>query len=123
MGPGKQFESIDEYIKAFPSDVRSILEQIRQTIRKAAPGAAEVISYQMPAFKLNGERIAYFAAFKKHIGFYPPPPGIFMDEASPYAGPKNSLRFPLDAPVPLGLVRRIVSYRAKEISKSAKGTK
>ena len=123
MEPRKQFETVDDYIKAFPSGVQSVLEGLRHTIRKAAPRAEETIGYQMPAFKLNGERIAYFAAFSKHIGFYPPPPRVFRDEASRYAGPKNSLKFPLDEPMPLDLVRRIVSYRVKEISKSGKMTR
>ena len=113
MAPGKQFETIDEYVRAFPNDIQSILEDIRLTIREAAPEAEEVISYGMPAFTLNGKRIAYFAAFKKHIGFFPPPPRVFAKEASPYAGPKGNLRFPLDAPMPLDLVKRIVAYRVK----------
>lgn len=69
----KQFETIDEYIKTFPEDVQAILEKIRETIRKAAPEAVETISYQMPAFKLNGRTLVYFAAWKNHIGFYPMP--------------------------------------------------
>ena len=72
----KQFETIDDYIKTFPTDVQSILEKMRQTIRKTAPDAVEAISYQMPTFKLNGKNLVHFAAFKNHIGFYPIPSGI-----------------------------------------------
>ena len=73
----KQFGTIDEYIKTFPEDVQRILEKIRQTIKKAAPAAEEAISYQIPTFKLNGTYLVYFAAFKNHIGLYPPPAKVF----------------------------------------------
>ncbi len=72
---GRQYETIDEYIKSFPEDIQIILEKVRETIRKAAPDAREAISYQMPAFKLNGN-LVWFAAFKNHIGFYPIPSGV-----------------------------------------------
>ena len=112
----KQFKTIDEYIKTFPEDVQSILERMRQTIRKAAPEAVEAISYQMPTFKLNGKNLVFFAAFKNHIGFYPIPSGIkaFKKELSQYKGGKGSVQFPIDKPVPYDLVKKIVIFRVKE---------
>jgi uncharacterized protein YdhG (YjbR/CyaY superfamily) len=115
-------QSIDEYIASVPADVRPVLEAIRATVRKAAPRAEERISYRMPAFFLNGA-LVYFAAFKKHIGFYPP----VRDESlkallARYAGPKGNLQFPLAEPMPHALIARIVKARIKENSarKSAK---
>ena len=107
---------MDEYIKTFPQDVQITLEKIRQTIRKVAPDAVEAISYQMPAFKLNGRYLVYFAAWKNHIGFYPMPSGTkaFKKELSPYKAAKGSVQFPINQPVPLDLVRKIVMFRAKE---------
>lgn len=107
--------NIDEYIASFPPDVQTILQRIRLTIRQAAPDAQECISYNMPAFKLQGT-LVYFAAFKKHIGFYPPVRGDakLAKAISPYAGEKGSLRFPLDRPVPYPLIARIVKLRAKQ---------
>ena len=114
----KQFQTIDEYIKAFPKDVQNILEKMRETIRKAAPEAVEAISYQMPTFKLNGKNLVFFAAFKNHMGFYPIPSGIeaFKEELSPYKQGKGSIQFPLDKPIPYELVEKIVKYRVKENS-------
>jgi len=111
----KQFKTIDEYIKAFPDDVQRILEKMRKTIRDAAPGALEEISYQMPAFKLNGA-LVYFAAFKNHIGFYPTSSGIkqFKKELSRYQGGKGSVQFPIEKPIPYDLVKKIVIFRMKE---------
>ena len=108
-------KTIDEYIAAFPPDIQAILEQIRLTIHQAAPEAQEAISYQMPTFKLKGN-LVHFAAFQKHIGFYPAPTGIeqFNDELSRYAGGKGSVRFPLDQPIPYDLIRRIVLFRVQE---------
>jgi uncharacterized protein YdhG (YjbR/CyaY superfamily) len=108
-------ESIDEYIAAFSPDVQAILQQVRQAVHRAAPEAQEIISYQMPAFKLNGV-LVYFAAFKKHIGFYPPCKGDARLEkaASPYAGEKGNLRFPLDQPIPFELIERITKFRVKQ---------
>ena len=112
----KQFRTIDEYIKIFLQDVQSILERMRQTIRKAAPEAVEAISYQMPTFKLNGKSLVYFAAYKHHIGFYPVPSGIkaFKKELSQYETGKGSVQFPIDKPVPHDLVKKIVIFRVKE---------
>ncbi len=108
-------KNIDEYIASCPPDVRVILERIRLTIRKAAPAAQETISYKMPTFTLGGT-LVHFAAFKKHIGFYPPVRGDTKLEkaAAPYAGEKGNLRFPLDQPIPYGLVERLVKLRAKQ---------
>ena len=106
--------TIDEYIAGFPPDVQKILEKIRATIRQAAPGAEETISYQMPTFTLNG-KLVYFAGFKKHIGFYPIPTGVdkFKKELSVYKQGRGSVQFPLDQPIPYGLIGRIVKFRAK----------
>ncbi|HWX21724.1 MAG TPA: DUF1801 domain-containing protein [Candidatus Binatia bacterium] len=109
-----QFETIEKYIRASPKDVRGILRKIRQTIRRAAPQAVEVISYRMPAFKLNGKILVYFASFKNHIGLYPPAPKALKKRASQYAGPKGNLKFPIDKPIPLDLVKTIVKLRIKE---------
>jgi uncharacterized protein YdhG (YjbR/CyaY superfamily) len=108
-------KSMDAYIAAFPPDVRAILEHIRLTIRNAAPDAEETISYQIPAFTLNGA-LVYFAAFKQHIGFYPPVSGDakLVKAVAPYAGEKGNLRFPLDEPIPYRLIERIVKHRVKQ---------
>ena len=108
-------KNIDEYIDGFQKDVQEMLEKIRMTIRKAAPDAEETIKYQMPTFILNGN-LVHFAAFKKHIGFYPAPSGIekFKDELSVYEGAKGSVRFPSDKPVPLDLISKIVKFRVEE---------
>ena len=111
----QQHESINEYIKTFPPDIQNILKKIKQTIREAAPEAEEVISYQMPAFKLNGI-LVYFAVHKNHIGFYPTASGIaaFKDELSSYQWSKGAVQFPLDEPVPFDLIKRIVEFKVKE---------
>ena len=108
-------QSIDEYIAASPTEVRPILEKIRVTIQAAAPGAQELISYRMPAFRLHGV-LVYFAAFKAHIGLYPPVSGdaSLRKALSPYAGPKGNLKFPLDQPIPYALIKRIVGLRVKQ---------
>jgi uncharacterized protein YdhG (YjbR/CyaY superfamily) len=113
--------NIDEYISGFPNDVRKILEKMRMTIRKAAPGAAEKISYRIPTFTLNGRPLIYFAAHKNHIGLYPAPRGIegFKKELSDYEGGKGTVRLPLDKPIPFGLISRIVKFRVKETQPSA----
>jgi uncharacterized protein YdhG (YjbR/CyaY superfamily) len=108
-------KTIDEYIAGASPRVRPVLKKIRRTIRDAAPGAREMISYRMPALTLNGV-LVYFAAFKEHIGIFPPVRGdARLEKAlSPYAGPKGNLRFPLDRPIPYGLIRRIVQLRVKQ---------
>ncbi|MBC7982258.1 MAG: DUF1801 domain-containing protein, partial [Candidatus Obscuribacterales bacterium] len=107
--------TIDEYIAAASPDVQAILQKIRKVVRSAAPDAQEAISYQIPAFKLNGV-LVYFAAFKKHIGFYPPVSGDARLEkaVSPYAGEKGNLRFPLDQPMRFDLIERITKLRVKQ---------
>ena len=109
-------KSIDEYIGPFPKEVQAILEKIRQTIRKAAPGAEEVISYQIPAFKWRGKGLVAFAGWKQHVAMYPVPRGdaAFKREVSFYQTGKGTVQFPLDRPLPLGLIRKIVKYRLKE---------
>ena len=113
-------KDIDAYIADAAVDVQPLLQKIRRTIKKASPKVEEVISYGIPAFELNGKRLVYFAAFKKHIGFYPPPPKAFKKEVARYAGPKGNLQFPLDEPMPLDLIKRIVLYKVKEISENKK---
>jgi uncharacterized protein YdhG (YjbR/CyaY superfamily) len=108
-------ENIDDYIAGFPKDIQEILEQLRATIRKAAPNAEETIKYQIPTFTLKGNLI-HFAAYKNHIGFYPAPSGIeaFKKELSVYKGAKGSIKFPIDKPIPLSLISKIVKYRVKK---------
>jgi uncharacterized protein YdhG (YjbR/CyaY superfamily) len=118
-------KDLDDYIAGFPDDVQKILEKIRKTIKKA-PRAQEKISYKMPAFALDGDLI-YFAAFKKHIGIFPPVRGDakLNKELSRYRGEKGNLKFPLDEPIPYDLIGRLVKFRVKEhLEKlSAKGNK
>jgi uncharacterized protein YdhG (YjbR/CyaY superfamily) len=108
-------KNIDEYIAGFPADVQRILQQVRNIIRTAATDAGEAIKYRMPTFVLKGN-LVHFAAFEKHIGFYPTPSGIenFKDELSAYHNAKGSVQFPLDKPVPFSLIRKIVEFRVKE---------
>ena len=107
--------SVDEYISSFPSDIQRVLQEIRRTIRSAAPEAEEVISYQMPAFKLNGV-LVYYAAFNDHVSLFPTGSGIkaFKDELASYKTSKGTVQFPLDKPLPLDLIKRIVEFRVKE---------
>ncbi|MFN0034515.1 MAG: iron chaperone, partial [Saprospiraceae bacterium] len=107
--------SIDEYIVGFPEEVQKVLEQIRATIRAAAPEATEVISYAIPTFSQQGH-LVHFAAFKNHIGFYATPSGheAFEKELSVYKQGKGSVQFPIDEPMPLDLIARIVAFRVKE---------
>jgi uncharacterized protein YdhG (YjbR/CyaY superfamily) len=116
--------TVDEYIAGFPREVQQILEKIRATVRRAAPGAEETISYRIPSYTLKG-KLVYFAGFKKHIGFYPRVTGIskFKRELSKYEGAKGSVKFPLEMPVPLSLIRKIVKFRVKENLERAKGKK
>lgn len=118
-------KNIDQYIAAFPDEVQDRLQEMRSTIRKAAPKAEETISYAIPTFKLNGN-LVHFAAFKNHIGFYPGPSGIeaFKKEFSTYDGAKGSVQFPLNKPLPLALVTKVVKFRARENGlKGLKGKK
>jgi uncharacterized protein YdhG (YjbR/CyaY superfamily) len=114
------FTSIDEYIATFPAEIQKILQEIRAVVKAAAPEAEEKISYQMPTFFLKGN-LVHFAAFKNHIGFYPAPTGIeaFAQDLSKYKGAKGSVQFPLNQPMPLDLIARIVKYRVAENLKKA----
>lgn len=115
-------KDIDEYIAAFPKEVQKRLQQMRKAIQKAAPQAKEIINYAMPTFTLNGN-LVHFAGYANHIGFYPTPSGIeaFKKELSVYKGAKGSVQFPLDAPLPLDLVTKIVQFRvAESIEKAVK---
>lgn len=117
-----QAKTIDRYIKSFPKDIQLSLKQIREIIQKTAPDAVESISYGMPAFKINGKPLVYFAAYEKHIGFYPTPSGTakFKKELSPYKTGKGSARFPIDEPLPLELIQKIVAFRVQENAKLKK---
>jgi uncharacterized protein YdhG (YjbR/CyaY superfamily) len=110
-----KFKTVQEYLSVQPAPVKAMLRQMRSTIKEAAPEAEEVISYNMPAFKLQG-MLVWYAAFKKHIGFYPRPSGLeaFKKEIAVYKSSKGAVQFPLDQPLPLALVTKIVKYRAKE---------
>ncbi len=107
--------TIDEYIAAAPKDVQAILKKIRATIHKAAPDAGETIKYRLATFTLNGN-LVHFGAFQHHIGFYPTPSGTatFKKELAPYTFAKGSIQFPLDKPIPYGLIAKIVKFRVAE---------
>jgi uncharacterized protein YdhG (YjbR/CyaY superfamily) len=115
-------KDIDNYIAGFPNDVQNILQKVRTTIRKAAPGAEETISYQIPTFKLNGTYLIYFAGFKNHISLYPAPRGAeeFKKELAAYEGGKGTVRFPLDKRIPFDLIKRIVKYKVQESQEKAR---
>jgi uncharacterized protein YdhG (YjbR/CyaY superfamily) len=110
------YKTINAYISSFPKETQAILEQVRKTIKKAAPKAEETISYAIPTFKLNDKPLVYFAAFKKHIGFYATPTGheVFKEALSTYKQGKGSVQFPLDKPMPLKLIATIVKFRIAE---------
>ena len=112
---GPAISTIDAYIATCPEEVREQLEELRATIRAAAPDAVEIISYQMPAFAQNGN-LVYFAASRNHIGLYPTSSGVaaFQDELAPYSSSRGTIRFPLGQPLPLDLIRRIVEFRVAE---------
>lgn len=118
----KQAKNIDEYIADFPEEVKALLQIIREAIHKAAPDATENIKYGIPTFILNGN-LVHFGGYKSHIGFYPAPMGIeaFAKETAPYQAGKGTLQFPLDKPMPLDLIARIVKYRVeKNLAKAKK---
>jgi len=108
-------DNIDDYIRSFPEETQILLNELRTTIRKAAPNAEEVISYAMPAFKLH-RILVYFAVHKNHIGFYPTASGIenFKKELSVYKTSKGAIQFPIDKKLPLGLITKIVKFRVAE---------
>ena len=116
-----KYQSIDEYIRSFPEPVQKKLEEMRKVIRENAPGAIEKISYQMPAFYLDGN-LVYFAAHSKHIGFYPTSSGIeaFKNDLSSYKFSKGAVQFPLEGPLPVDLIKRIVKFRVEETMKKRK---
>jgi uncharacterized protein YdhG (YjbR/CyaY superfamily) len=111
---GKKYSTIDEYLAFFPSDVRDILQKVRETIRSVAPQATEAISYGIPTFKLNGN-LVHFAGYAHHIGFYPTGEGVeaFKDELEEYTISKGTVQFPLEKPIPYDLIRKITSYRVQ----------
>jgi len=117
--------TIDEYIAGFPVDIQLILDQVRSTIKQAAPDAEESIGYGMPAYKAYGKPLVYFAAFKNHIGFYATPSGHaeFAKELSKYKQGKGSVQFPIDQPMPLTLIAQIVEFRVIENQEKAKAKK
>lgn len=108
-----KFQSVDQYIGTFSPEVQKILTDIRHTVKKAAPEAEESIAYGMPGYKLNGQPLVYFAAFKNHIGFYPLPIGIesFKAELAKYKHAKGSVQFPINEPIPFDLIKKIVKFR------------
>jgi uncharacterized protein YdhG (YjbR/CyaY superfamily) len=113
------FKSVNDYIDQQPEDIQAILHRVRSTIRKALPGAEEVISYQIPAYKLQGQRVIYFAGWKQHYSLYPATDGLvaaFKDDLAPYLDEANkgTLRFPLSQPIPVRLIARIAKFRGKE---------
>jgi uncharacterized protein YdhG (YjbR/CyaY superfamily) len=115
--------NIDEYIAGFPKEIQAILEQVRATVKQAAPDAEEAISYGIPTFRLHKTYLVYFAGFKNHIGFYATPTGheAFQEELSAYKQGKGSVQFPLDQPMPLDLIIKIVEFRIEQVlEKTAK---
>lgn len=121
----RTYKTIDEYIKAQPAATQKVLRSVRATIQTAAPRATQTINYGIPTFQLNGN-LVHFAAFEKHIGFYPTPGGIqaFRKDLSSYVSAKGSVQFPLDKPMPLALITRIVKFRVKQQMQTvAKGKK
>jgi len=117
------FKSVDEYIATQPEDVQAILQRVRSAIRKAVPGAEEVISYQIPAYKLHGGPVLYFAGWKQHFSLYPVTDHVveaFQADLAPYKVGKGTIRFPLSQPVPVKLIERIAKFRAKEAAERAK---
>lgn len=116
--------NVDIYIAGFPPETQNFLSQVRETIQKAAPGAEEVISYQMPAYKFHG-MLVYFAGYKNHIGFYPTGSGIenFMKKLSTYKTSKGTVQFPLNQPLPIDLITEMVRFRVNENLDRAKKKK
>ncbi|HLF34550.1 MAG TPA: DUF1801 domain-containing protein [Cyclobacteriaceae bacterium] len=117
--------TIDDYISGFPEETRAVLERMRSTIKKAAPNTEETISYGIPTFKLNGSYVVYFAGFNNHVSLYPAPRGnkVFKKELSAYKGGKGTVQFPLNKPLPIGLIARIVKHGLKENLKRTAGNK
>ncbi|MEP6845918.1 MAG: DUF1801 domain-containing protein [Panacibacter sp.] len=116
------YTTIDEYINAFDAGTQKLLKQVRKVIKETAPGAEESISYGMPAYKLNGKPLVYFAAFKNHIGFYATPQGhsAFAKELAKYKQGKGSVQFPIDEPLPLDLIKKITKFKVDTTEKKSK---
>jgi uncharacterized protein YdhG (YjbR/CyaY superfamily) len=117
-------KSVDEYIASHPEAVQRVLKRVRSTIRKAVPGAEEMLSYKIPTYKLNGRPVVYFAAWKQHYSVYPSNTHLvaaFKDELAPYEVSKGTIRFPLSEPVPVKLIEGIAKFRAKEVAAREKG--
>jgi len=121
QAPTVKFKTVDQYIAAFPKHTQAKLQEIRKTIQKVAPQAEEVISYNMPAFRLNG-MLVYYAGYKAHIGFYPMPAAIeaFKKELAPYVTSKGAIQFPLENKIPVTLVKNIVKFRMLENAEKQK---
>jgi uncharacterized protein YdhG (YjbR/CyaY superfamily) len=118
-----QFKSVDDYIALQPEGVRGLLERVRGTIRRALPEAEEVISYQIPTYKLQGRAVIYFAGWKQHFSLYPASAQLvatLKDDLAPYEVEKGTIRFPLSEPVPVRLIGRIAKLRAQETAERAK---
>ncbi len=122
--PGTKFNDADSYIALFAESTQKKLQQLRNTIKKAAPGAEEVISYNMPAYKLNSI-LVYFAGYENHIGFYPTslPLQVFKEELTAYKTSKGAIQFPLDKALPSDLIKRIVQFRIKQTQQQQKPAK
>jgi uncharacterized protein YdhG (YjbR/CyaY superfamily) len=117
-----RFTSMDEYIASFPQETQKVLEEVRATIKAVAPDAKEKISYQIPTFELNGRNLIHFAGWKKHVSLYPVPAGdeAFEKKISKYVAGKGTLKFPLDKPLPMKLISKIVEYRVADNLKNTK---
>jgi uncharacterized protein YdhG (YjbR/CyaY superfamily) len=117
------FKSVDEYVASQPKAVQGVLKRVRSTIRKAVPGAEEVISYQIPAYKLHGRPVLYFAGWRQHYSLYPSTDRVvaaFKDSLAPYDVSKGTIRFPFSQPVPVKLIEGIAKLRAKEVAQREK---
>ena len=123
MNAKTEFKSVDEYIASQPEAVQRVLERVRRSIRKAMPGADEVISYSIPTYKLHGRAVIYFAGWSQHFSLYPATGQLlaaFKNELAPYEVSKGTIRFPLSEPLPVTLIERIAKFRAKEVAEREK---
>lgn len=118
----KTFSNVDAYIASFPPDIQMLLDDVRATVKKAAPGASESISYGVPAYHYDGQPVLYFGGFKKHIGIYATPEAQseFKEELADYKQGKGSVKFPLSKPLPLPLITRLVKFKMQQLKSSAK---
>ena len=115
----KKYKDIDTFISSYPKNVQVILRILRTTIKNSAPKSEEAISYGIPTFRINGKNLVHFSAYKHHIGFYPTSSGIeaFQRELVTYKSSKGAVQFPIDKPLPLGLIEKIVKFRVKELER------